>query len=57
MQPWHCSLSAVPAAQAQLEEIVVTAERREASIQDTDIAMSALSAETIEELGITEYGE
>ena len=33
---------------AQLEEVIVTAERREASIQDTPISMQALTADQIE---------
>jgi iron complex outermembrane receptor protein len=52
------AVSAVPAglpliAQAQqLEEVVVTAERRETSIQDTPISLVALSQETLEAKGI-----
>jgi iron complex outermembrane receptor protein len=38
---------------AQLEEIVVTAEHREVSLQDTQISMSAFSADAIRELGIS----
>jgi iron complex outermembrane receptor protein len=44
------------AAQAQrptLEEVLVTAEHREASIQDTQISISALSSMDIQELGIS----
>lgn len=59
LQP--CLLAAAmilsPPAMAQgsrvLEEIVVTAEHREASLQDTQISATALSAQTIEELGIS----
>ncbi len=51
------SATLTPAAYAQLEEIIVTAERRAASIQDTDISMTALSSESITELGISEYGD
>jgi iron complex outermembrane recepter protein len=36
----------------QLEEIVVTAERREMALQDTPISIIALSAETMEQKGI-----
>src|SRR5690606_6571101 len=44
---------AIPAvADAQLEEIVVTAERRETSLQQTPISVAAFSAETIESKGI-----
>ncbi len=38
---------------AQLEEIVVTAEHREMSLQDTQISISAFSADAIQELGIS----
>ena len=38
---------------AQLEELVVTARRREESLQDTPIAVSAFSGERLEDLGIT----
>lgn len=38
---------------AQLEEILVTAEHREVSLQDTQISMSAFSADAIQELGIS----
>ena len=37
---------------AQLEEVVVTAERRQASVQDVPIAVSAYSAETVAKLQI-----
>ncbi|MGE0387893.1 MAG: TonB-dependent receptor [Gammaproteobacteria bacterium] len=36
-----------------LEEVVVTAQRREESLQDVPIAVSALSADSIEQLGIS----
>ncbi len=49
------ALAVVPAAKAQLEEVIVTAERREASLQDTDIAMSVFSSRSIEEQGIQTY--
>jgi iron complex outermembrane receptor protein len=38
---------------AQLEEVIVTAEFREADIQDTPIAMEAFDAEEIQKRGIT----
>ncbi len=49
------SLLAVSTAQAQLEEVIVTAERREASLQDTDISMTVFSSENIAEMGIQSY--
>ena len=38
---------------AQLEEVIVTAERREASLQDTPISIEALTEKQIRERGIT----
>lgn len=49
------SVLAAPAALAQLEEIIVTAERREASLQDTAIAITAFSEDTLMELGVANY--
>lgn len=42
------------AAEGGLQEIVVTAERREASLQSVPVAVSALNAETLENRQITE---
>lgn len=36
-----------------LEEVVVTAEHREASLQETEISMSAFTADTLQDLGIS----
>ena len=41
-----------PSVHAQLEEVLVTAERREVSIQDVPIAVSAYDAEDLEKLQI-----
>ncbi|MEE2608686.1 MAG: hypothetical protein VX928_08020, partial [Pseudomonadota bacterium] len=35
-----------------IEEVIVTAERREASVQDTSISITALTAENLEDFGI-----
>jgi len=35
-----------------LEEVIVTAERREASVQDTSISITALTSENLEDFGI-----
>lgn len=40
-----------------IDEIVVTAQRREASLQDTDIAISAFTEGTLRDLGITSYSD
>lgn len=46
-------LAATPlSAHAQLEEIIVTAEKRESSAQQTAISLSAFSADTLETKGI-----
>lgn len=52
------ALTTVIASQAvaQLEEIVVTAQRKAESLQDVPIAISALSQETIEKTGTHELG-
>ena len=41
-------------AQEALEEVVVTAERREAGLQDTPLSVVAFSAERLDELGIND---
>ena len=51
------AITASTVAQAQLEEVVVTAERREASIQDTPISMEAFTAEGIQRRGISNIGD
>ena len=43
-------------ASAQLEEVLVTAERREASVQDVPIAVSAYNEEMIEKLQLDDTG-
>ena len=47
------SAGAQDANQGGLEEVVVTAQKRAENLQSTPIAITALSAATIEELGIT----
>jgi iron complex outermembrane receptor protein len=58
------ALSGMPAAHAQqepaaptgqIEEIIVTAERRESSLQETPIAISALSADVLTDRGVTDF--
>ena len=43
----------VAEAQTALEEIIVTAQRREQSLQEVGVSVTALSAERIRDLGIT----
>ena len=44
-------------AQSVIEEVVVTAEHRESTLQDTQISMTALSAADIEDMGISNAGD
>jgi outer membrane receptor protein involved in Fe transport len=44
--------SSVMAADRQIEEVVVTAEKIEATVSDTSISITAFSADTIEEFGM-----
>jgi iron complex outermembrane receptor protein len=44
-------------AQAMLEEVVVTARKREESLQETPVAVSAFSGENMEELGMTSISD
>tara|TARA_R110001592_G_scaffold240929_1_gene501175 strand:- start:6558 stop:8888 length:2331 start_codon:yes stop_codon:yes gene_type:complete len=49
-----CSPALVSAQSGLLEEVVVTAQKREQSIQDVGISITAYSGEQLHELGITE---
>ena len=49
--------SAQSQANAALEEVVVTAQRREGNLQDTPIAISAFTSEKLEALGVTDVSE
>jgi iron complex outermembrane recepter protein len=42
-------------AQAQIEEILVTATKREESMQDVPVAVSALGEESLDQLGVTNF--
>lgn len=42
---------------AQLEEIIVTARKRDESLQETPVTVSAFSGESLQQLGITNIGE
>ncbi|HMT43513.1 MAG TPA: TonB-dependent receptor [Chakrabartia sp.] len=45
---------AAPAEEAGLDEILVTAQKREQNLQDVPIAISAISAQKVEQLGIND---
>ena len=49
--------SAISQAHAQIEEITVTATKREAGIQDIPVAVSALGEEALTQLGITDFSD
>ena len=42
-------------AHAQIEEVIVTSTKQEASTQDIPVAVSALGQEALEQLGITDF--
>lgn len=46
-----------PSTHRQIEEIVVTAQKREQAIQDVPISMTALTEEFLVEQGVTDVGE
>ncbi|MDH3639206.1 MAG: TonB-dependent receptor, partial [Gammaproteobacteria bacterium] len=48
---------AIPQVHAQIEEIVVTAQKREQSAQDIPIAITAFTRERVQELGFNEPGD
>ncbi|MDE0952935.1 MAG: hypothetical protein OSA45_16900, partial [Halioglobus sp.] len=47
----------VALAQAVLEEVVVTARKREESLQETPVAVSAFTGQSLEELGLTNISD
>jgi len=46
----------LPVTAAQLEEVVVTAQRREESVQDVPVSISAISGDSLDNLNITDPG-
>ena len=48
----YSSVYAADAGARQIEEVIVTAERQEASIQDTSISITALTGEFVDDFGI-----
>ncbi len=51
------ALSVTAHAQSTIEEVVVTATKREESLQDVPIAVTALTGQDLEELGITNFSD
>ncbi|MDG0979940.1 MAG: TonB-dependent receptor [Halieaceae bacterium] len=51
------TLSGAAAAQMQLEEVVVTAQKRAESAQDVPVALTAISGDAIENMGIGNMGD
>ncbi len=51
------STAAAPVAYAQLEEIVVTASKREESLQDIAVSVIALDSKTLNDTGITNFDD
>lgn len=51
------AMTTTGAAQAQLEEIVVTATKRAESAQDIPVAIQAMSGESMDELGVNTFDE
>ena len=51
------SISVTAAAQSTIDEVVVTATKREESLQDVPIAVTALTGEALDELGITNFAD
>lgn len=49
--------STINAAQAQIEEVIVTATKKSASTQDIPIAVSALGEDSLQQLGITDFSD
>ena len=47
----------VAIGQIAIEEVIVTARKREESLQETPIAVSALSSDAMEELGIADLAD
>ena len=47
-------VGAIGSAQAQLEEVVVTATKQEASLQDVAVAVSALTEESLNQRGVAD---
>lgn len=51
------AITATAQAQSAIEEVVVTATKREESLQDVPIAVTALTGEALDELGISNFSD
>ena len=51
------AVSVPVAAHAQIEEVVVTATKRQASTQDIPVAVNALTGDSLEELGVVNFDQ
>lgn len=51
------TISVTASAQQSIEEVIVTATKREESLQDVPIAVTALTGEALENLGITNFSD
>jgi len=58
---FHAPLAAAQGQQeartGALEEVIVTAQKREENLQETPIAITALTSDAIERLGITSFAD
>lgn len=52
-----CAILAATTAQAQIQEVIVTATKQEASTQDIPVAVVALGEEKLDQLGITDFND
>lgn len=50
-----CTMAATLPVHAQIDEIIVTAEHRESTLQDTSISMTVMDDQTLKELGATNF--
>ena len=53
----HAAVAQSPGRSTQLEEVVVTAQKREESLQDTPISLAAFSGDQLEQFGIVNLGD
>lgn len=50
-----CAILVASGAQAQIEEVIVTATKQKASTQDIPVAVSALNEDKLDQMGITDF--